>query len=199
MAVGSAAGAWRRKWDEAVINTTRRHLYLAGFMGTGKTVVGREVARRLGRPFIDLDEMIELIAHRRIADIFRVDGEERFRQLESHALRLAVVAPGSVIALGGGTPLQQANQSILAPTGYTVLLTGDWPTIWARVKDTIAERPMLAGATAGDRQAAAQQLWMARKPGYESMAQAVIETSGRTVADVADAVVERYIFLATVE
>lgn len=128
-----------------MFETTRRHIFLAGFMGTGKTAVGRALADRLGWGFIDLDEMIESTCHRSIPEIFRIDGAEAFRNYESRALRLAVISHHSVIALGGGTPLRKGNANIIRATGRTWLLTATWDVIWERVRIRLPERPLLAG------------------------------------------------------
>ena len=127
-----------------MFETTRRHIFLAGFMGTGKTAVGRALADRLGWGFIDLDEMIESACHRSIPDIFRLDGEEAFRNYESRALRLAVISPHSVIAIGGGTPLRKDNANVIRATGRTWLLTATWEVIWRRVSADLNARPVFA-------------------------------------------------------
>lgn len=127
-----------------MFETIRRHIFLAGFMGTGKTSIGAHVASQLGWGFIDLDHMIEMSCRRSIPEIFRVEGEHAFRLHEARALRLAVIAPHSVIALGGGTPMLPANANIIRTTGRCWLLEAPWEVIWERVKDDIGARPLLA-------------------------------------------------------
>lgn len=127
-----------------MFETTRRHIFLAGFMGTGKTTIGAQVARQLGWGFIDLDRMIETSCRCSIPEIFRVEGEQAFRLHEARALRLAVIAPHSVIALGGGTPMIPANADIIRATGRCWLLEASWEVIWERVKNNIGARPLLA-------------------------------------------------------
>src|SRR3989442_16029099 len=82
----------------------RDNIILVGFMGAGKSVCGRLLARRLGRCFVETDDMIVAHAGRSIAEIFRQAGEERFRQLEAEALQLLALKSGDVIATGGGLP-----------------------------------------------------------------------------------------------
>jgi len=132
----------------SIILYGRRHLYLAGFMGTGKSAVGTMVARKLHCAFYDLDNVVIDIARRPIDQIFRLEGETAFRQYEAKALRSIVVSAGAVIALGGGAPTIPMVADILRRTGRTVLLTAEWPAIWQRIKDD-GSRPLLA-AVLGD-------------------------------------------------
>ncbi len=111
-----------------------RHLALAGFMGAGKTTVGREVATRLGRRFVDLDDEIERRAGATISELFAA-GESGFRRLEAEvaAAMLAEREP-TVIALGGGAVLDAGTQALLARQAFTVLLDVDPRTAWGRVE-----------------------------------------------------------------
>lgn len=100
-------------------------IFLVGFMGAGKTSVGRELARTLGWAFVDLDERIILREGRSIADIFRSDGEAQFRKMESRALAEVVAQAQSgvstVIALGGGAYAQPANVEVIRSTDLPVV------------------------------------------------------------------------------
>lgn len=127
-----------------------------GFMGAGKTSVGREVARRLGAEFIDLDERIEAAAGRSVAEIFASEGEEAFRRLEREAVRDAVSAPGRVLAVGGGAFVDPANRRLLSgyapvfhldvsPEAVRERLCGDrsrplLPADVKRIRDLMAKR-----------------------------------------------------------
>jgi len=97
---------------------------LTGFMGAGKTCIGRALASLLGWTFIDLDHEIETNQERPIRDIFRLEGEPRFRELESQTLGriLRQVTASTVIALGGGTFIQAANAQLLREAGARVVL-----------------------------------------------------------------------------
>ncbi len=99
------------------------NVYLVGMPGSGKTSVGRELARRLGRRFVDLDAEVELVAGRRIAEIFETQGEERFRALEREALVRAAGDEPSVVACGGGIVMDPTNRRLLKESGTVVLLT----------------------------------------------------------------------------
>ncbi len=184
-----------------MFDTSRRHILLAGFMGTGKSAVGRALAKRLDCGSVDLDEMITSLCRRSISDIFKLEGEATFRQHESRALRLAVISPHSVIALGGGTPLLPANANIIRATGRCWLLTAAWEAIWERVRGNIAERPILAEFAQmlqtdemqyEDFVRAAKAVLEKRSYAYAHVADHVIDTSGRTIDDVARQIVEEF-------
>ncbi len=184
-----------------MFETTRRHVYLAGFMGTGKSVVGPALARRLNWGFIDLDQFIESMCHRTVGEIFRAEGEEAFRNYESRALRLAVISPHSVIALGGGTPLRNANANIIRATGRTWLLTASWETIWERVRADIGRRPLLARSTDPGQEyplsferflELAEPLYQARITAYEAIATDTIDTSDDSAERIASRVAEQF-------
>ena len=138
-------------------------LYLVGFMCSGKTSVGRELAEQLGWCFIDLDGDIEAHVGESVRDIFRRHGEAAFRELETEALRRHVtnVEAGQpcVLALGGGTFVQQQNWEIIENNGVTVWLDCTLETVLQRLGDD-ATRPL-----AEDRNGLAQ-LYGDRRPLY---------------------------------
>jgi shikimate kinase len=120
-------------------------IYLAGFMGSGKTTVGRLLADRLGWDFVDLDEEIEAGQRMSIPDIFETRGEEYFRQVETEAIRRRVhkVRAGcpSVVALGGGAFTREENYDLLEDHGVTVWL--DCPLELARKRvENCGNRPL---------------------------------------------------------
>ena len=164
----------------------RENLVLAGFMGTGKTSVGRAAAAELGLAFLDLDEAIAHQAGRSVAQIFAQEGEAGFRERERAALRDAASLSGTVIATGGGAPLQRASFAPLAASGLVVLLTAD-PDELARRLDDGEERPVLSG----DVRARIGELLDARRTEYDRLGPPVV-TTARDVADVAREVVARY-------
>ncbi|MEJ5200370.1 MAG: shikimate kinase, partial [Anaerolineae bacterium] len=90
------------------------NIVLTGFMGTGKTSIGREVAARLGRPFVDLDDLIVARAGKSIPAIFAEDGEAAFRALEAALCREMAEPSGIVLAVGGGAVVSEANRRALA-------------------------------------------------------------------------------------
>ena len=103
------------------MNTPR--IILVGFMGTGKTEVGRALAQRLERPFLDTDEMVESEAGCSVASMFGAEGEAAFRQAERRAAMEAVRTPGAVIATGGGILNSDENAVLLRGAGALICLT----------------------------------------------------------------------------
>jgi shikimate kinase len=119
---------------------------LVGLMGSGKTTVGRRLAARLDRPFVDADEALEARAGRSIADIFETDGEEAFRDLESEVLAWLLAAPQpGVIASGGGVVLRPENRKLLSAHDVTVVWLDAGPAFLASRVERKAHRPLLAG------------------------------------------------------
>ena len=115
-----------------------RAIFLTGFMGSGKTTVGRAVARRLGWDFVDLDDEIEREAGKSIAEIFDDLGEAGFRDHEHEALRNVAdrcrTDAGTVVALGGGTYAFRRNRDLLRSAGPTIWLAADGTELWKRVR-----------------------------------------------------------------
>ncbi len=124
----------------------RPTIYLTGFMGTGKSVVGKELARLLRRPFIDLDQSIERAAGSSVASLFARRGEAAFRELERKALMRAAKRPGVIVALGGGTLLDPRHRAIVKK-GYLVSLSCSRAELVRRLGPKRASRPLLAGGT----------------------------------------------------
>lgn len=156
-------------------NALGKHLALAGFMGARKTTLGRDAARLLGRPFVDLDAEIEQRAGSTIAELFQ-RGEGAFRELEERVAAevLASHLP-AVIALGGGAVLSPATRALLRERALTVLLDVDVDTAWERVGRS--RRPL-----ANDRESFGQ-LYDERSPVYEEVADArTTETDGIVLA-----------------
>jgi len=159
------------------------NLILTGFMGTGKTTVGRLLAERLGRPFVDTDALIVERAGRPIADIFRDDGEERFRQWEAEVAEELSAQRGLVIATGGRLMLDPDNAAALGQTGPVFCLSAAPETILARVAADEDKRPLLAAGDAGSR---VRLLLQHRAPAYARFR--AVDTDGRAPDEVAAAI-----------
>ncbi len=140
---------------------SRDNVILVGFMGAGKSVVGRLVARRLGRCFVETDDMIVATDGRSIPDIFREDGEARFRELEGEVLEALALKSGDVIATGGGLPCRAGRMDRLLELGTVVWLAGDLRTLIERARRA-GDRPMLDGRSFEDIEA----LYRDREPYY---------------------------------
>jgi len=121
--------------------------YIIGFKNSGKTTFGRELARRLGIEFIDLDEYIERKFGRSIPDIYLELGEAEFRRIESEALREVSKGEYVVISTGGGVPCGKDNMKIILESGISVYLKVDDETIVQRLKQASLTRPLVMGKT----------------------------------------------------
>lgn len=148
------------------------NVVLVGFMGAGKSVVGRLLARRLGRCFLETDDMIVAREGRAIPEIFREAGEERFRQLEGEALDLLRLKRGDVIATGGGLPCREGRMEALRELGTVVWLKGDLRDLYERARRSGA-RPMLDGRPIEEIEA----LYRRREP-YYAAAHIAVDTTG---------------------
>ena len=157
----------------------RHNVVLIGFMGTGKTAVGRALAARLGLAFVDTDAVVEERAGRPVARIFAEDGEERFRRLESEAVASAGDREGAVIATGGGVVLRPENMARLRRRGMVVALRAAPEAIVARV-GAGADRPLL-----GDHpEERVRRLLEERGPLYQD-ADLVVDTSNLSADEIA--------------
>lgn len=137
------------------------HCFLTGFMGSGKTTTGRLLARRLDRPFLDLDSEIELRAGLQVREIFAEGGESLFRTLEHDTLSEVSAGPEAVIATGGGTVTVERNVDILTRTGVTLWLDPPFAVIARRIGGQgKADRPLF------EDEKQALELYRARLPAY---------------------------------
>lgn len=158
---------------------------LVGFMGSGKSSVGRELAQRFGAPFVDVDERIESAAGCPIRDLFSREGEQAFREREKAALRDALSVKGCVIATGGGAIEDEGNRVLLRAYGPVVYLEAAVETLLERLAGDL-RRPLLRG---GDRAEVVRELLARRAPWYRT-ADLTVETDGRTVKEVAGRVAD---------
>jgi shikimate kinase len=155
----------------------RDNVVLVGFMGAGKSVCGRLLARRLGRCFVETDDMIVSRDGRSIPEIFRQSGEEAFRRLEAEALEALALKSGDVIATGGGLPCRDGRMEALRALGTVVWLRGDVSVLLERAGRT-GGRPML------DRTPTEiETLYRAREP-YYARAHLTVDTAGLGVDQV---------------
>jgi shikimate kinase/3-dehydroquinate synthase len=174
------------KLDRRITN-----LIITGFSGTGKSLVAKEVARGLNWDFLDTDDEIVKQTGKPIAEIFRQDGEEKFRQLERKEVRKACQQNQTVIAIGGGAIVDPQNYELLAKTGLIVCLEAKPETIYERLFREAAcslkteFRPLLANDNPLER---IKQLKASRQP-YYAKADWTIHTDGLSVSEVAEEVI----------
>lgn len=157
-----------------------RGIIITGFMGTGKTSVGRSLSRRLNMEFIDLDEEIEKESGMRIHDIFSQMEEAGFRDIERRMLRKVLQVSGRIISTGGGTVLSAENLSLMNTYGMIICLWAKPAEILNRLVEC-RDRPLLKEE---NRLAAITELLEERRARYLSSGKA-IQTDGRDVEDIA--------------
>jgi shikimate kinase len=166
-----------------------RNLVLIGFMGAGKSTLGRRCACELGYRFFDTDRMVAQRAGKSIPDIFAQDGEAAFRELEAAAVRDLARMNGLVIATGGGVPMNALNIARLRRSGVLVLIWLDSEELVSRTEHR-TDRPLLANAE--DPRTRISQLLEEREPAYRAAAHVVVETSGLTTEDATQAILSKF-------
>ncbi len=167
--------------------TPRANLVLVGFMGVGKSAVGRELARRMHRTLLDMDAEIEHRAGRTIADIFAQQGEPAFRAMERELAREVSGRENLIIACGGGVVLQPDNLADLSRTGLIFCLTATAEAVLDRVSRA-HHRPLLAGE---DRDRRVRELMEKRRPLYAAIP-LQIDTTQLTPAEAADLILAEF-------
>lgn len=158
------------------------HVFLVGFMGSGKSTVGRMVSRQLRRPFVDCDERIERSAGSSVSEIFACDGEDAFREMETAVLLSLRSANPSVVACGGGAVLREENRTLMSQEGQVVYLRVTYSAALDRISDP-STRPLLTSS------ANPESLLDQRTALYESVADFTVDTMGKSAAEVANEVV----------
>lgn len=165
-----------------------RHIVLVGLMGSGKTTVGRSLARRLDRPFVDSDELVESRTGRRVRDIFEHEGEASFRAIEREVLAEALSAPEpAVIAAAGGAVLAGENREALRRSGA--------PIVWLRAEPAVLVDRVAPSAATGHRPLlgddpgrALAEMARTRAALYGEVATLAIDVDERTPDDIVDAI-----------
>jgi shikimate kinase len=161
---------------------------LVGFMGAGKTTVGRALAAKLGWAFVDLDDLIQSRDGRSIPEIFQNSGENAFRTLERNLLQELVSssqANASVLSLGGGAFIDNTNQQLLRENGIpAVFLDAPAEELFSRCQQPGVDRPLLS-----DRNGFSA-LYARRQPAYKN-ATLCIQTAGREIASIVDEIMTR--------
>lgn len=157
---------------------------LVGMMGAGKSVIGTELARRLGRRFLDSDTEIEAAAAMTIPEIFARDGEVFFRDREAEVIARLLAGPACVLATGGGAWLRPVNRAAIRAAGTVVWLDADEDTLWHRLRGR-SGRPLLETA---DPRATLRAMLDARRPVYAEAELAVRIGPDEGVPAAADAV-----------
>lgn len=181
---------------QSSINTPQSSILLIGFMGCGKSSIGRRVAKHLRCPFVDLDRDIEEVAGYKIAQIFALQGEEVFRQLETQALQ-AALGKTAVIASGGGLVTRSENRLLLAQAAKTgtaiVYLKADPSTLAKRIRRQPGKRPLIDGPgqplNYPQTKRRVEELLKARQAFYQECATLTVCTDNREFETVVDEIV----------
>jgi shikimate kinase len=163
-----------------------KNIVLTGFMGTGKTAVGKELAHLLNMKLIDVDTQIEKSEKMTINEIFKQFGEPRFREIETEMITKLSKDKNSIISTGGGAVLKQENMDILRGNGVIICLTATPETILSRTSNS-NDRPLLQVENPLKR---IKGLLDFRKPFYER-ADVMIDTEGKTPLQIAEEIIEK--------
>lgn len=173
--------------DTRLADEAARPVILVGMMGAGKSTIGRRLAARLGRPFVDADKVIEERCGVAIATIFELEGEAGFRRRESALLEELSRQPSIVLATGGGAVLDEQNRSMLRSRGTVVYLKASPADLWQRLRRDRA-RPLLRTSNPRER---VLELLAAREPLYEDVAHITVTTSRQPIDELVTDIIER--------
>jgi shikimate kinase len=157
------------------------NVFLVGMMGAGKTSMGKLLARRLGKTFVDCDHEIERATGVKVAVIFEIEGEAGFRARETKALAELALRPDIVLATGGGAVLSAENRRLLSENGAVVYLRAAAADLWNRTRHD-KNRPLLRTA---DPRARLEQIHAERDPLYCEVADIVVDTGSQSLASLA--------------
>lgn len=165
------------------------NIILIGFMGSGKTTVGKRLSKLLGYSFADTDQLIEQKEGTTISNIFAEKGENYFRQLETDTIRNMVsTCHETILSSGGGLPLRECNANILQELGFVVMLDVSKETVLKRLHGDTT-RPLLQGDNVEEK---VEELLTYREPMYELAAHMKIPVNDRTVQDIAEEIIRNY-------
>lgn len=162
------------------------NIILTGFMGTGKSIVSRKLAKRLGMSYLDTDELIEKREGIKISAIFQEKGEEYFRQLETQVIKEVASLDNHVISSGGGVVLREENMTALKKNGFIICLSASPEVILQRTANN-RNRPLLE---VNDQKKRIKELLKIRKPFYDK-ADFTIDTSNLSSEEIVERIVAR--------
>ena len=149
------------------------NIYLIGMMGSGKSTMGKTLSEEIQKPFVDLDSEIEKVAGKSISEIFDIDGEKQFREMETKQLKQY---SESIIACGGGIILNNGNRQFINENGIAILLLATIGELVQRLSSS-NNRPLLAD---DNMEEALTKLWLERQLDYLALANFTIKTDGKT-------------------
>jgi shikimate kinase len=156
------------------------NIVLIGLMGAGKTTIGRKLALRLGREFVDTDHEIEARSGASVATIFELEGEEGFRRRESKMLLQVMQVGQQVVTTGGGAPIRPENRPVIAK-GFVIYLEADPRQLWQRLRMD-QSRPLLSQSS--DPKATLEKLHAERDPIYRQLANCIVTSTRGSMGQV---------------
>jgi shikimate kinase len=165
-------------------------LFLTGYMGSGKSSVGKLLAAKLGCDFIDLDKFIEQEYKQTIPEIFASKGEKEFRAMEHNALKKVVEKPNTVIACGGGTPCYYNNMELMNNNGTTVYLKMSTDALVNRLLNAKEKRPLIENKTESELRKFVSRQLEKREDAYQK-AQYIVKAKELNVDELAAFVKEQ--------
>ncbi|MDO4276855.1 MAG: shikimate kinase [Eubacteriales bacterium] len=166
---------------------TNHHIYLIGFMGSGKSTIAGYLHREYGMEQVEMDEQIVMEEGRSIGDIFAREGEEYFRTLETELLKRLQEKENVVVSCGGGTAMRECNVEEMKRKGKIVLLSASPETVYERVRVS-HDRPLLEGNMNVEY---IKELMDARRPKYEAAADIIVSTDGRSAEEICREIMEQ--------
>ena len=169
----------------SINNNTHKNIFLVGFMGAGKSTVGKILAGKIGFSYCDADEFIENNAGTTISQIFAEHGEQYFRDLESESMEILADKEKQVVATGGGVIQRDRNWEAMRSGGVTIYLKAPIEVIWERIKHSTT-RPLLQVENPFE---TAKDLLEKRTPLYEK-ADLVVDTSTLTLEEVTEEIIK---------
>jgi shikimate kinase len=164
------------------------HVILIGYRGTGKSAVGKKLAEKLKMPFYDTDELIERGAARSIRDMVAEEGWTYFRKREGEIIRKLAVLQRGIVATGGGALLDQGNCDILKEQGLLIWLRADVMTIVERIRGDATTKERRPTLLHDDAFRETEDILKQRLPVYRKLADFSIDTTGKSIDEIADAV-----------
>ncbi len=162
-------------------------IFLVGLMGAGKTSVGKMLARRLQKEFLDADAEVELSTGVKIPVIFEIEGESGFRAREEKMIALLTGRPGVVLATGGGAVLSADNRRLLRSRGRVIYLRATPEDLWRRTRRD-RNRPLLQTA---DPLSRLRDLHQQRDPLYREVAELIVDTGSQSISALTTQILQR--------
>ncbi|MGA0824696.1 MAG: shikimate kinase [Burkholderiaceae bacterium] len=156
------------------------NIVLIGLMGAGNTTIGRQLALRLGREFVDTDHEIEARSGASVATIFELEGEEGFRRREAKILLQVMQLEKQVVTTGGGAPIRPENRPVIAK-GFVIYLEADPRQLWQRLRMD-QSRPLLSQSS--DPKATLEKLHAERDPIYRQLANCIVTSTRGSMGQV---------------